>query len=104
MNDEADIAMLTSQLLGDAGSAELSTASILMTAIFSSFLVVRLLKGSWTRDPAALVVAMVGGVVVALVARNMEVEWLADPLVTRIAISAGAFAFAFGFDMALKKA
>ena len=82
--DDPELTDLLLQL-GAGGDGSLSTASILMTAILSSFLVVRLLKGSWTRDPAALVVAMVGGTVVALVAKNLQVEWLADPLVTRIA-------------------
>lgn len=72
--------------------------SVLISAILSSFLLVRLIKGPWLRYPQYLAVAMICSGFAAIIAASFSPE-LADSLIVGNLIQfAGAFAGIQLFD------
>jgi hypothetical protein len=79
---------------------QFAAPSIILSALFSSFLTVKIVKGSWTRNPQYLVLSIVGGAI-AMVALNALSPGSADDFILgNVATFAGAIATIFAFDAA----
>ena len=72
--------------------------SVLISAILSSFLLVRLIKGPWLRYPQYLAVAMVGSGLAAIVAASFSPELADDFIAGNLIQFAGAYAGIQLFD------
>ena len=103
MDVSTNLPDLISQLTGVAASGDITMASILLTAILSAFLVVRVLVGPWARNPVHLVVAMVGAVVAGLLVVGIPLPIFEDAVTQRVTIFIGAVVFTLGFDRAMKR-
>ena len=77
---------------------------IVINGLFSSFFLVRVIKGAWMRNPQYLAVAMVGAVGAMLSLNAME-PGMADGFIAgNLAAFAGAFGAITLYDLALGSA
>ena len=74
---------------------------IVINGLFSSFFLVRVIKGAWMRNPQYLAVAMVGSIG-AMLLLNVAAPGMADDFIAgNIAAFAGAFLAISAYDLAL---
>ena len=74
---------------------------LVISGLFSSFLLVRVIKGPWLRNPQYLAVAMVGAVL-AMLSLNAVEPGMADEFIAgNLAAFAGAFVAIAAYDLAL---
>ena len=80
---------------------ETAVSSLIMSAVFSSFLTVRIVKGPWLRNPQYLVLSVMGGAA-AMMALNVFSPGAADGFIAgNIAAFAGAVLSILAFDAAI---
>lgn len=72
--------------------------SVILSAIFSSFLFVRLIKGPWLRNPQYLAAAMIGSAILSLVGNSLFPGSADDMLMSNIWAFGGSLAGIFLFD------
>lgn len=72
---------------------------ILLGAISTSFLLVRIFKGPWMRNPQYLAAAVIGAVAVSLGLYRFAPDLENDLIVGSIAGAAGAWGGMFAFDL-----
>jgi len=70
----------------------------LLSAVFSSFLLVRLIKGPWMRHPHYLGLAMIGSILSTLVLATFSPGMEDDLIAGNLAAFAGAFVAIQAFD------
>jgi hypothetical protein len=80
---------------------EFAAPSIILSALFSSFLTVKLVKGSWTRNPQYLVLSIIGGAIAMTVLNTVSPGSADDFILGNVAAFAGAAAGIFAFDAAI---
>ncbi len=83
-----------------AGGLEAGRADVFLTSLFSSFFLVRLLKGSWLRNPVYLALAIIGGLIGLISAMSMWPGSENDLIAGNAAALAGAWALIFVYDRA----
>ena len=79
---------------------EFAAPSIVLTALFSSFLTVKIVKGSWKRNPQYLVLSIVGGAVAMVVLNILSPGSAEDFILGNVAAFVGAVATIFAYDAA----
>jgi hypothetical protein len=80
---------------------ELALPKLVLSALSSSFLTVKLVKGSWARNPQYLGLSMAGSTMAMLIA-SVVAPGSTDDFVIRIIVAfAGAFASMTAFDKAI---
>lgn len=76
-------------------------ADVFLTSLFSSFFLVRLLKGSWLRNPVYLALAIVGGVAGLIGTKVMWPGSESDFIAGNLAALVGAWAAIVLYDRVL---
>lgn len=80
---------------------ELALPTIVLSALSSSFLTVKLVKGSWAHNPQYLGLSMVGSTMAMLFVSAIAPGSTDDFVVRIIVAFAGAFASMTAFDKAI---
>ena len=73
--------------------------SLVLSAVFSSFLFVRLFKGPWGRNPQYLAAAMIGSVLLSVAAENYFPGASDDFINSNLLAAAGSGAGIFLFGL-----